>query len=102
MRRKMADLQETYRVEQEKWDAQALLELDSLGILSDRDFHQYVSHASTMRGMAEFLGDLNGKKVLEIGYGLGQISVLLARSGAEVTAFDISRMTWWPRASGRT
>lgn len=89
----MADLQETYRVEQEKWDAQALLELDSLGILSDRDFHQYASHASTMRGMAEFLGDLNGKKVLEIGCGLGQISVLLARSGAEVTAFDISRMS---------
>ena len=89
----MSDLQEVYRVEQAKWDAQALAELESLGIMSDRDFQQYASHASTMRGMAEFLGDLRGKKVLEIGCGLGQISVLLAKSGAHVTAFDISPMS---------
>ena len=89
----MSDLHEVYRVEQAKWDAQALAELEAIGVTSDRDFQQYASHASTMRGIADFLGDLRGKKVLEIGCGLGQISVLLAKSGARVTAFDISPMS---------
>lgn len=43
--------------------------------------------------MAAFLGDLRGKRVLEIGCGLGQIAVLLRKSGADVTAFDISLMS---------
>ena len=41
-------------------------------------------------GIAEFLGDLRGKRVIEYGCGLGKLTVLLARSGAQVTAFDLS------------
>jgi len=89
----MATLHDVYQVEQAKWDEQAIRELDALGVVSDRDFQQYASHASTLRGLAEFLGDLRGKQVLEMGCGLGHIATLLAKSGAHVTAFDISRLS---------
>lgn len=89
----MSNLHESYQIEQAKWDEQALRELDSLGLVGDRDFQQYAAHASTLRGIAEFLGDLQGKRVLDMGCGLGHTSVLLAKSGAHVTAFDISRMS---------
>lgn len=36
------------------------------------------------------LGDLTGKKILEVGAGLGEASVYFAKKGAEVTASDIS------------
>ena len=35
-------------------------------------------------------GDLNGKRVLDIGCGTGLLSVKLAKMGAEVTGIDIS------------
>ena len=43
-----------------------------------------------MTGIAEFLGDLRGREVLELGNGMGEMTTLLARSGARVTAVDIS------------
>lgn len=43
-----------------------------------------------MPGVAEFLGDLTGKQVLEIGCGSGKNSALLAKSGANVFVFDLS------------
>jgi ubiquinone/menaquinone biosynthesis C-methylase UbiE len=36
------------------------------------------------------LGDLKGKKVLDIGAGTGRLSLKLAQAGAEVTALDVS------------
>lgn len=36
------------------------------------------------------LGDLNGKKVCDLGCGDGQVAVQMAKMGAEVTAIDIS------------
>lgn len=36
------------------------------------------------------LGDLNKKKVLDVGAGTGRLAVFLANQGAEVTALDIS------------
>lgn len=89
----MPDLRQIHRVERAKWDEQARHEIDSLGVLKDPDFQSYAAHASTMRGIAAFLGDLRDKRVLEMGCGLGHIAVLLARSGAKVTAFDISPMS---------
>ncbi len=36
------------------------------------------------------LGDLKSKKVLDVGAGTGRLSVLLSKSGAQVTALDVS------------
>lgn len=36
------------------------------------------------------LGDLKGKKVLDVGAGTGRLAIPLAREGAEVTALDVS------------
>jgi len=42
------------------------------------------------RIIIEALGDLRGKKVIELGCGLGEAAVYFAKHGAEVTATDIS------------
>lgn len=38
----------------------------------------------------EWLGDLRGKRVLELGCGVGDNTVMMARRGAQVTALDIA------------
>jgi len=49
----------------------------------------YVSPAGS-RAIVAFLGDLEGRRVLDCGCGHGFATVLFARKGARVTAFDIS------------
>ena len=39
----------------------------------------------------QLLGDVNGKRVIEIGAGAGQNSIVLAKQGAIATAYDISK-----------
>jgi ubiquinone/menaquinone biosynthesis C-methylase UbiE len=86
----MSELEDVYRVEQAKWDEIAKRKLPQLRVSRYVDFHDYAHKVSTMIGISEFLGDLHGKSVLELGCGLGELSCLLAQSGAHVTAFDIS------------
>ncbi|HEX3050728.1 MAG TPA: class I SAM-dependent methyltransferase [Aggregatilineaceae bacterium] len=81
---------EIYRVEKTKWDDIARQATDIANIGPYRDFIDYASRASTMTGIADFLDPLADKQVLEIGCGLGQLTTLLAMSGAKVTAFDLS------------
>lgn len=84
-------LQETYDVERRKWDQMASKASPARSLVApDDDFQSYARRCSTMPGIAEFLGDLEGKHVLEMGCGLGSLSLLLAKSGARLTAFDIS------------
>jgi SAM-dependent methyltransferase len=84
-------LQDTYRIEIAKWDELASSDRsDESLVLEDADFGAHARRARTMTGIAEFLGDLHGRDVLECGCGLGVLSTLLARSGARVHAFDIS------------
>ena len=84
-------LEERYRVERVKWDALAERKLGSLRILPpDENFETYTQRTSTMVDVREFLGDLCGRRVLEYGCGLGEISTRLAKSGAHVTTFDLS------------
>lgn len=83
-----------YDVERKKWNALAMKELRKIRPMVPGDnFYLFARRSSTMLGMAEFLGDLRGKQVLEYGCGLGQISVLLAKCGANVTTFDLSRVS---------
>jgi SAM-dependent methyltransferase len=84
-------LQDTYRTEVAKWDALALTDRpDETLMLEDPDFETHARRVRTLAGVSEFLGDLRGRDVLELGCGLGVLSTLLARSGARVSAFDLS------------
>ncbi len=80
-----------HQAEQAKWDALAETALAGLTPTDpDLTFAGHATRSATMPGVAEFLGDLSGQRVLEYGCGMGALSVLLARAGAEVTSFDIS------------
>lgn len=87
----MTAVQERYEIERAKWDAHAGTRFDTIEPPPPgEDFASRASREALLPGVAEFLGDLRGKRVIEYGCGLGQLTVLLARSGAQVTAFDIS------------
>jgi SAM-dependent methyltransferase len=51
---------------------------------------QYLDHEPWIRPALAHLGDLGGRRVLDFGCGHGMASVVLARRGARVTAFDLS------------
>ena len=66
-----------------------------VGIRSGRsdlrfDDAAYLDHETWIRPAFAKLGDLRGKRVLDYGCGHGMATVVLARAGAEVTAFDLS------------
>jgi 2-polyprenyl-3-methyl-5-hydroxy-6-metoxy-1,4-benzoquinol methylase len=84
------DSERVHEIEIAKWDALANATGDERLRVKDADFGAYARRVGTMVGIAEFLGDLRGRTVLELGCGKGELSVLLALSGAQVTAFDIS------------
>lgn len=89
--RRTLKVDELHRVEREKWDELAPVRLtDADRLPSDADFESRAAHSITMRGVVDFLGDLHGRRVLEIGSGTGELTCLLARSGAVVDALDIS------------
>jgi SAM-dependent methyltransferase len=50
----------------------------------------YLDHETWVRPALERLGPLAGRRVLDYGCGHGMAAVVLARRGAEVTAFDLS------------
>jgi len=83
-------LRDVYEIERKKWDELAEQQRTSLQVKPDYDFAQVANKSSIMVGVAEFLGDLNGKHVLDCGCGLGLTTTPLARSGAHVNAFDLS------------
>lgn len=50
----------------------------------------YLDHEPWIRPAFAALGEVQGRRVLDFGCGHGMASVLLARRGAKVTAFDLS------------
>jgi SAM-dependent methyltransferase len=70
-------------------DRQAQARRAALGDLVHED-EWYLDHESWIRPAFARLGDVNGLRVLDYGCGHGMASVVLARRGAEVTAFDLS------------
>ncbi len=62
------------------------VEIDEIAV---EDFFE-ASTAPENRLILRYLGDLKGKKLLDLGCGLGESSVYFALKGAEVTACDIS------------
>ena len=49
----------------------------------------------SLRVAFDWLGDLRGKRVLELGCGPGDYTIMLARRGAQVTAVDIAPASLW-------
>ena len=90
------DEEARYAIERAKWDAHAhhttgVVELGPKDLVpEDTTFATYAADHQSLIGMADFLGDLHDRRILEYGCGLGRLTVLLARSGARVTAFDLS------------
>jgi SAM-dependent methyltransferase len=87
----MIEPTQVHEIEIAKWDALATVPAtDAELMVAHSDFADYARSDTTMTGIAEFLGDLDGREVLELGNGMGEVTTLLARSGARVTAVDIS------------
>ncbi len=88
------DPESRYDTERRKWDAHAhatLPSLDDLPVIPEgTTLASYTRGKILLDGMGPFLGDLDGREVIEYGCGLGELTVVLARSGARVTAVDLS------------
>ena len=64
--------------------------LDQSGLAPRRDLGQnFVADANTVRRIASLSGVGRGDRVVEIGAGLGSLTLALADTGAEVTAVEI-------------
>jgi SAM-dependent methyltransferase len=84
-------LDTVYRAEREKWNRRAPGEVTAEHLAADAtSFEQSIGRSVMMPGVASFLGDLAGRQVLEYGCGMGHYTVLLAKTGAWVTSFDLS------------
>jgi SAM-dependent methyltransferase len=80
-----------HEVEIAKWDALAAVGAsDEELMVAHPDFGAYARQDPAMVGIGDFVGDLRDREVLELGSGMGEMTTLLARSGARVTAVDIS------------
>jgi SAM-dependent methyltransferase len=83
-----------HETERRKWDAHAHASFPRLEELPEippgTTFRSFTTGRLLLDGMGDFLGDLDGREVLEYGCGLGELTIVLARSGARVTAFDLS------------
>ena len=87
----MTAIEERYAIERAKWDAHAGDTNEPIVPPVDgEDFATFAARDPLLPGVVDFLGDLRGKQIVEYGCGLGKLTVLLARSGAHVSAFDLS------------
>jgi SAM-dependent methyltransferase len=86
----VGDVSERYAIERAKWDAHAHHAAGFKPLAPEETFETYCASKQLIVRVGEFLGDVRGKEVIEYGCGLGKMSILLARSGAKVSAFDIS------------
>ncbi len=79
--------------EQEFHDQQARERARDLGHHPEKLFFsddEYLNHESWIRPAFAQMGDVKGKRVLDLGCGHGMASVVLARQGARVVACDLS------------
>ena len=84
-------LETRYDIERKKWDAHARLGLGTNPVLEPGvNLASFAQGRATLEGIPQFLGDLRDRSILEYGCGLGALTVLLAKSGARVIAFDLS------------
>lgn len=96
----MSQNKDYYESEKSKWDS-VMHKLygnnpEKLILRPEQDFYHYArtdSVAKTCSEIIDFLPSVEGKDLLEYGCGSGYTAALLAKSGANVTAFDISEQS---------
>ena len=82
------DLDQRLAVEREFHDAWAQSEdIEGIDVLGSNE----VCTAPEMRYITKRLGNLKGKRLLDVGCGLGEASVYFAIQGADVTSSDLSQ-----------
>lgn len=84
---------EARRAERNARHWRSVLDAQNLGAEGGRvDFARVVGLAETadVRWALDWLGPLEGKRVLDLGGGLGAMALMLARRGAEVVVADLS------------
>jgi len=97
----MKDEQEKIEHEKEFWDDDVCLSLSKIKdedlIVGPEDYHDkmrphhpYFGVDRINKECIDLLGDIEGKRILDCGCGLGFMTALLAKKGAHVTAIDIS------------
>lgn len=85
------DLEERVRLESQITDARAA-EID-IERYRDISLISYVNKSAMRRYLFDFLGDLSGKRVLEICCGYSMTPVMMAMAGAEVVANDVAPLS---------
>lgn len=83
-------LEEVHAIERTKWDHIAARVMPEASEILPEEFAEYCACSPGLADAPVHLGDLRGKRVLEYGCGMGKAAVALARSGAQVSAFDLS------------
>lgn len=81
-----------YQNEAEFFDreAQEVIKTEKFKFSNQHNYEQYFNHYLPLREVARFLGDIKGKRLLDLCCGTGWLSIYLARSGAHVSGIDIS------------
>lgn len=88
---KKTSLEEIHEAEKRKWNLRAPMAVTDEHMSADGlTFYEAAERSVKLPGVAAFVGDLDGKEVLEYGSGMGHYTVLLAKTGARVTTFDVS------------
>ena len=80
-------------IDQSRWDDYGKKCLEEINTNSQNFLIENVDSFYVKTGiwndLKREIGDLKGKRILEVGMGLGKFSVFLAKQGAEVTGIDI-------------
>jgi ubiquinone/menaquinone biosynthesis C-methylase UbiE len=84
------ELQARHQLEAMYWDKVARKYSGPRDHVDHRSATEYARKRPWLNYVIAAMGDLKGKRVLEVGCGTGEFLVLLARTGAQVTGIDVS------------
>lgn len=73
-----------------RWVSEQAYHDDKYTEMAERKYHSLGFNRIIFNDIFSLMGDIEGKKILEIGCGMGWLTKILAGKGAEIWAFDIS------------
>ncbi|MBU1991998.1 methyltransferase domain-containing protein [Patescibacteria group bacterium] len=85
------DYNEKQKIERDCFNSLVHEKWDDKSLFIDKEKPPFANYSGDLLdGTKKFLKDVTGKKVLEIGCGNGELSVWMAKNGADVFGVDIS------------